>query len=339
MAQREVAIMKEVLHQYILIKKLHMEIEEERQASATAASEALSMILRLQKEKAEEKMEACQYRRLTEEKLHHAQECSVILEEAMQEKEMEISMLKQQIQLCNSKLLSAGISDLDFAGTETGDDTAPIVSRNISLPPIRTDRQWIHPEEAVDTPDSAASSNFPYRSEPERDAIQVACVYDIFEVPGSDKFNRCASELVETENCLGKEHLTPEETREDGNSEKISKHAYHNRSVSMPMRLVSTPTKGEMTEFISACVDSVDETCDMKNDFETIKCQLKQINCERMMQMEDSERSKEQLKLLRGIYEQLSTIESHMNISKPKSHIDDQLHLASVMEAFLSFAI
>ncbi|XP_020261817.1 uncharacterized protein LOC109837857 isoform X2 [Asparagus officinalis] len=67
------------------------------------------MILRLQREKAAEKMELCQYRRMAEEKMHHAEESVEILEEVIQENEMEISSLMYELEICKQKLASHGI--------------------------------------------------------------------------------------------------------------------------------------------------------------------------------------------------------------------------------------
>ena len=57
----EIKALKEALcAQQQLLQKLYNELDVEREASSTAASEALSMILRLQGEKAAVKMEANQ---------------------------------------------------------------------------------------------------------------------------------------------------------------------------------------------------------------------------------------------------------------------------------------
>ncbi|XP_058067732.1 uncharacterized protein LOC131217048 [Magnolia sinica] len=114
MAETEVAALKEALRaQHHILPKLDVDLEEEREASATAASEALSMILRLQEEKAAEKMEACQYKRMAEEKLRHVEESLAVFEEIMLRKEMEIVSLKFQVQAYRHKLLSIGFPDLD----------------------------------------------------------------------------------------------------------------------------------------------------------------------------------------------------------------------------------
>lgn len=114
MAEDEVTALKVALcNQYIIIQELFAELEEEREASATAASEALSMILRLQREKAAEKMEASQYKRMADEKLHHAEECLEFLEEVIQQNEMEISSLMYQIETYKRKLARDGVNIAD----------------------------------------------------------------------------------------------------------------------------------------------------------------------------------------------------------------------------------
>nr|XP_043627149.1 uncharacterized protein LOC122598629 [Erigeron canadensis] len=95
-----------------LLQKLYNELDVERESAATAASEAMSMILRLQGEKAAVKMEAEQYKRLAEEKMNHAEESMEIFEEIMYQKEMEISSLDYQVQAYRYKLLSLGFDDL-----------------------------------------------------------------------------------------------------------------------------------------------------------------------------------------------------------------------------------
>lgn len=95
-----------------LLQTLYSELDKEREASATAASEALSMILRLQGEKAALKMEASQYQRMAEEKLCHTQEYLAGFEDMIYQKEMEIASLEFQVQAYRYKLLSLDCPDL-----------------------------------------------------------------------------------------------------------------------------------------------------------------------------------------------------------------------------------
>ncbi|KAK4374901.1 hypothetical protein RND71_005578 [Anisodus tanguticus] len=112
MSQLDVASLKDTLRaQQQLLQKLYSELDEEREASCSAASEALSMILRLQGEKAAVKMEAEQYKRLAEEKMCHAEESLAIFEDLFYQKEMEIAALEYQVQAYRYKLLTTGCVD------------------------------------------------------------------------------------------------------------------------------------------------------------------------------------------------------------------------------------
>ncbi|KAM1173129.1 hypothetical protein ACFX19_026451 [Malus domestica] len=93
-----------------LLQKLYSDLDKEREASSTAADEALSMILRLQGEKSAMKMEANQYKRLAEEKICHAEEALAIFEDLIYQKEMETASLEFQLQAYRYKLLSMGCS-------------------------------------------------------------------------------------------------------------------------------------------------------------------------------------------------------------------------------------
>lgn len=113
MSENDMNALKDALcDQQILLQKLYAELDQEREASASAASEALSMILRLQGEKAAVTMEASQYKRMAEEKMYHAEECLAIFEDSIYQKEMEIASLEYQIQAYRFKLLSVGCNDL-----------------------------------------------------------------------------------------------------------------------------------------------------------------------------------------------------------------------------------
>ncbi|KAF9615652.1 hypothetical protein IFM89_025602 [Coptis chinensis] len=140
MAENEIELLKETLQtQQVLLQKLYIELEAEREASATAANEALSMIRRLQGEKAEEKLEASQYKRMAEEKINYAEEIMVVFEEVMNQKEMEITSLEFQVQAYRYKLMSVGIiDDLDIGEGKflRQNEGLGIVRRNKSLPSI-----------------------------------------------------------------------------------------------------------------------------------------------------------------------------------------------------------
>jgi hypothetical protein len=152
MSETDIIALKETLQaQQQLLQKLYSELDEEREASASAASETLSMILRLQGEKAAVQMEANQYKRMAEEKMSHAENSLFIFEDVIYQKEMEIASLEFQVQAYRCKFLSMGCSDLgaydcrfpetlflqrsDLCKVETGANSN--VRRLNSLPPIQ----------------------------------------------------------------------------------------------------------------------------------------------------------------------------------------------------------
>ncbi|OAY64454.1 Myosin-binding protein 7 [Ananas comosus] len=152
MAENEVVALREALRdQYLAMEKLYAELEEERKASASGADEALFMILRLQEEKAIEKMESSQYRRMAEEKIQHAEECVRILKDVIFQKQVEINSLKYQMRALKRKLLSICFRDSDFDEVNMFDypwlrksnffsgrgGFGHIVRRNASLPALR----------------------------------------------------------------------------------------------------------------------------------------------------------------------------------------------------------
>ncbi|KAF8654907.1 hypothetical protein HU200_061336 [Digitaria exilis] len=94
----EVVALREALRQQAqAMEELRRELEEERQASASGADEALAMILRLQAEKASERMEADQFRRVAEERIQHDEDTLAFLKAVVFHQEMEISSLNRRL--------------------------------------------------------------------------------------------------------------------------------------------------------------------------------------------------------------------------------------------------
>lgn len=77
---------------------LYMELEEERAAAATAADEAIAMIIRLQNEKASVEMEARQYQRVIEEKFAYDEEEMNLLREILVKREIDYHVLEKEIE-------------------------------------------------------------------------------------------------------------------------------------------------------------------------------------------------------------------------------------------------
>uniref|UniRef100_A0ACD5Z036 Uncharacterized protein n=1 Tax=Avena sativa TaxID=4498 RepID=A0ACD5Z036_AVESA len=94
----ELAALREALReQSLAVEMLKVELEEERQAASSGADEALAMILRLQAEKAGERMEAVQFRRVAEERIRHDEDSMAFLKAVVFSQEMDISSLKNRL--------------------------------------------------------------------------------------------------------------------------------------------------------------------------------------------------------------------------------------------------
>ncbi|XP_010427183.1 PREDICTED: myosin-binding protein 7-like [Camelina sativa] len=115
LVENECAALLEVLSsQRKTVKDLHLELEEERNAAASAANETMSMILRLQREKAEIQMEARQFKMFAEEKMTHDREKLTVLENLLYEKEQAIEALTYEVEAYKHKLLSYGVSEAEM---------------------------------------------------------------------------------------------------------------------------------------------------------------------------------------------------------------------------------
>lgn len=87
------------------LQALYAELEEERSASAVAASQTMAMINRLQEEKAQMQMEALQYQRMMEEQSEYDQEALQLLNELMVKREKEKQELEKELEICRRKVL------------------------------------------------------------------------------------------------------------------------------------------------------------------------------------------------------------------------------------------
>lgn len=107
------ALRKMVSSQQLTIQGLHLELEEERNASESAANEAMSMILRLQREKAEIQMEARQFKRFAEEKMAHDHHEISALEDLLYNREQTIHSLTCEIQAYKHRMMSYGLTEAE----------------------------------------------------------------------------------------------------------------------------------------------------------------------------------------------------------------------------------
>ncbi|KAF8665245.1 hypothetical protein HU200_054141 [Digitaria exilis] len=84
------------------------ELEAERAAAAGAACEAMSMILRLQRDKSEAMMEARQYRRYAEERFAHDAAERAALRDALERRDAAARALAARLRACQERLLLLG---------------------------------------------------------------------------------------------------------------------------------------------------------------------------------------------------------------------------------------
>lgn len=119
------ALLEDLSSQRKIVKDLHLELEEERNAAASAANETMSMILRLQREKAEIQMEARQFKGFAEEKMTHDQEKLKVLEELLYEKDQAIEALSYEVEAYKDSLLSCGITEAEMQDQVLGFEAYP----------------------------------------------------------------------------------------------------------------------------------------------------------------------------------------------------------------------
>lgn len=110
------ALREMVSNQQTTIQDLISDLEEERYASASAANEAMSMILKLQREKAEVQMEAKQFKRFSEEKMAHDQHELMALEELLYRREQSIQSLSCEVQAYKHRMISLGLTEAEADG-------------------------------------------------------------------------------------------------------------------------------------------------------------------------------------------------------------------------------
>ncbi|KAM1031755.1 uncharacterized protein LOC126620744 [Malus sylvestris] len=112
---------------------LYLELEKERAAAASAADEAMSMIARLQKDKASIEMEVRQYQRMMEEKFVYDEEEMGVLKEILLRREMENHFLEREVESYRQmSFLGNEWSDADLSAMlcESGKRPSPSVKSN-----------------------------------------------------------------------------------------------------------------------------------------------------------------------------------------------------------------
>ncbi|GAB4857195.1 hypothetical protein Ancab_015104 [Ancistrocladus abbreviatus] len=119
--ENECAALREaVSSQQQTLQDLYIELEEERNASSSAANEAMSMILRLQREKADIELEARQFKRFAEEKMSHDAREIAALEDLLYKREQAIHALTCEVQAYKHRMMSYGLTEDEAEGLKGG---------------------------------------------------------------------------------------------------------------------------------------------------------------------------------------------------------------------------
>ncbi|KAG8391043.1 hypothetical protein BUALT_Bualt01G0146900 [Buddleja alternifolia] len=162
---------RQVEHDKKIMGTLYKELEEERNASAVAANQAMAMITRLQEEKASLHMEALQYLRMMEEQSEYDGEALQKANDLLAEREKQIQDFEFELELYRNQLGDISLSDNfvksqklernceegnttafhnsdndDTHGTINKTDEAPpqdVNSRKSSLPHFEEEKQYI----------------------------------------------------------------------------------------------------------------------------------------------------------------------------------------------------
>ncbi|KAJ1295607.1 hypothetical protein BS78_01G235800 [Paspalum vaginatum] len=97
---------------------LYKELEEERSASAVAASQTMAMINKLQEEKAAMQMEALQYLRMMEQQADHDHQAIQDLHDLLTEREKELLDMDAELASCRSILQNPPFNDTMNSATD-----------------------------------------------------------------------------------------------------------------------------------------------------------------------------------------------------------------------------
>ncbi|XP_062191402.1 uncharacterized protein LOC133895258 [Phragmites australis] len=423
-----------IFAQYIVMKKLFMELEEEREASATAASAAMSMIQKLQKEKDAERMEAWQYKRIAEEKMNHTDRALEIIKEVMERKELEISYLRNQLQVYKHKLLDVGINVCDIADetiasniplseNKTVENLSHNIKRNFSLPTLQlnklfadmdinktdgvvqsarsrldghiynlSDNVWeqvsrdskaLEPKKSLSTDMNSTEKRGEELNSPSSGTLhhshpldESSCCSSFSMVShqtdiGSERVVQVRKDVEDTlhhdelkDFCLGTKmdeitvHPTsdvdtlqiPERSKTETGSLCTENDMMTEESELSPTMVPKERGSHTLSRFSATrkvgSMNNVDRHARLSTGnytpragVERTRSKLKRVQSEKMVELIDPRTSKEQIIMLKEVYEQLSMVESHMRPSDSQESPRNDASLDSVMEAALSFSI
>ncbi|CAL1382857.1 unnamed protein product [Linum trigynum] len=134
---------RQVEHDKKLLGALYKELEEERNASAVAANQAMAMITRLQEEKASLQMEAQQCLRVMEDQAEYDMDALQMMNDLLAEKERVIQDLEAELEFYRSKFPDAEEEEEDYEIIEEEEEEEQ-QQQQVPLTDIRVDHQQVN---------------------------------------------------------------------------------------------------------------------------------------------------------------------------------------------------
>lgn len=211
-----VALREALSSQQQSMQLLCKELEEERSASASAANEAMSMILRLQREKAEIQMEARQYKRYVDERMAYDQHELFEMEDMLYKKDQIIYALSCEVEAYKHRIMSFGYTEAEAEGmiVDAGMDShignqimgenheTPFDYLQFDYPPLKCDERHVLPDLGNDAP--SAQDKYAFGETPHaQDHFQnVEC--EIHQLERSPSSNQIDGEYCTTKSFIEK---------------------------------------------------------------------------------------------------------------------------------------
>ncbi|KAE8076252.1 hypothetical protein FH972_014915 [Carpinus fangiana] len=141
---------------------LYLELEKERCAAASAAEEAMAMILRLQEEKALIEMEAKQYHRMIEEKSAYDAEEMDILKEILLRREREKHFLEKEVEAYRQMIFGNDQLDADMETTQEPRISSLLYSSEGQMLMLQQISKSLNEKERLEDTSSSREYEVPY---------------------------------------------------------------------------------------------------------------------------------------------------------------------------------
>uniref|UniRef100_A0A1J3HYY5 GTD-binding domain-containing protein n=1 Tax=Noccaea caerulescens TaxID=107243 RepID=A0A1J3HYY5_NOCCA len=133
--ENECELLREtVTSQQQSIQELYDELEKERNAASTAAEEAMSVMQRLQNEKADLQMQLRQHKNYSEDKIEHDQQKIFDLEDVLYQREQTIQALTFEVQAYKHRMMSFGLTEAEAEGEKSLLSREPSMISEYDLP-------------------------------------------------------------------------------------------------------------------------------------------------------------------------------------------------------------